>query len=194
MIPEVIYSWKVYESEKHAREGKTVYVTDLVRCSLKRDFEVRYPELVYPMNFNPSIILGDLVHIGLEKLLTELKWCDGEVRAEVEGERKVGEWTVKGRIDAMAGGFGVEIKSAKSDMSIPHRHHILQCEIYNWLFDLPKTYLVYITPNRVADYEITGRKSDEEVASMIASKKAPMWDWECGYCPFSMMCPEKVVL
>ncbi len=185
MITEIVISWRLRELEKHEKNG--IWVTDLIRCPLKREFEERYPELHKATVFTPSTILGSLVHLGLENLLSS------ELNAEVEVRREkvIGDYKIVGRIDAIIGKVGVEIKSSRADIDIPYEHHVLQARIYNWLYDLEKTVLVYVTPDRFAEFPIEDSAKEEEILRLIVDKKAPKYDWECRYCHFSVICPNK---
>ncbi len=185
MITEIVISWRLRELEKHERNG--IWVTDLIRCPLKKEFEEKYPELHKATVFTPNTILGSLVHVGLESILSS------ELNAEVEvkAERQIGEHRIVGRIDAIVGRVGVEIKTSRADIEIPYEHHVLQAKIYNWLYDLEKTVLVYITPDRFTEYYVEDRASEEEILRLIVDKRAPRYDWECRYCHFSVICPNK---
>ncbi len=185
MITEIVISWRLRELEKHEKNG--IWVTDLIRCPLKREFEERYPELYKATVFTPSTILGSLVHLGLESLLSS------ELNAEVEVRREkvIGDYKIVGRIDAIIGKVGIEIKSSRADIDIPYEHHVLQARIYNWLYDLEKTVLVYVTPDRFAEFPIEDSANEEEILRLIVDKKAPKYDWECRYCHFSVICPNR---
>lgn len=185
MITEIVISWRLRELEKHERDG--IWVTDLIRCPLKREFEERFPELHRASVYSPGTILGSLVHMGLERLLSD------ELNAEVEvkRERQIGEHKIVGRIDAIIGKVGVEIKTSRADVDIPYEHHVLQARIYNWLYDLDKTVLVYVTPDRFTEYTVESRASEEEILKLIVERKVPRYDWECRYCHFSIICPNR---
>lgn len=195
------------ERAKHQREPGVVWVTDLVSCSLKSRYSEVYPELEMPQLFNPAAVHGTLVHRGLESLLAEILAGRGaEVRLEQEASAEVdlsqvspgaGKVVVKGRIDALVllGGerVGVEVKSMRGDAPLPLEHHVDQVRLYNLLFDLPATILLYVTPERVAQYEVRERADWREVAQRVLEPRAPRYPWECRYCPFAVVCPSKHV-
>ncbi len=199
MIQEILYKLRLEDAKKHLRKEKEFYVTDLVRCPLKMEYELKYPELVLQQIYNPSTILGDAVHKGIEQILVEakdLKLLDGSVEIEVEGSKKVDDYVVKGRIDAIIyrdneQRIGVEIKYARSDLGLPLQHHVMQVKIYNWLFDLNETILIYLTPDRITEYRVNERVDEYEILGLITSRQAPRWGWECSYCVFSVLCPNK---
>jgi len=197
-IVKLIYELNKEERERHVREPNVYWVTDLVRCSLKRDYEIKYPELSLREVFIPFYISGSLIHRGLQEILKE-RFKDS-VKTEVEyfkelslhdGSRVV----VKGRADVIVssdeGNVGVEIKTSRSDINIPHEQHLEQVMIYNWLMDLKYSLLVYITPERVAQYTVFERFSESEIIDRIVSTVFPRYVWECNYCVYSVLCPYK---
>ncbi len=199
-LVSVIYEYNKRERERHKREEGVFWVTDLVRCPLKRVYETLYPELSLRDVFNPRLIVGILIHRGVEGLVKEVL-KEFKVEVEVEGGRGVllsdgSEVEVRGRLDILLLGGGtkeaVEVKTARSDRSIPQRHHIDQARAYNWLFDLDRVYLLYITPERVAQYSVEDRMSDAEVAERVESRRAPRYPWECSYCHYAVLCSSKV--
>jgi CRISPR-associated exonuclease Cas4 len=201
-LVDLIYGYIKAEKEKHKREAGVIWVSDLVRCPLKRMYEERFPEIALSEMFRPSLVLGTLLHKGLEELLRNLL-REYVVQTEVEGSKEVllesGETLlVRGRVDMLLSRgeerVAVEIKTSRSDRSIPQRHHIDQVRAYNWLLDLDRSVLLYVTPDRVTQFCVGDRMSDSEVASIVVSKKAPRYSWECSYCPYSVVCPSKVVV
>lgn len=200
-VVSLLYELSRKEREKHIRKPEVFWVTDLVRCPLKRDYELRFPELVESNVFTPTFILGELIHKGLEALLKEV--MPEEVEVEVEKEQEVmlpngSKVFLRGRADVIVkvGGeyLGIEIKTSRSDVRIPQEHHVDQSRIYNWLFNLKASILLYVTPDRVTQYVVDGRATLEEVVERILSSKYPRYEWECRYCAYSVLCPYKVVL
>jgi len=197
-----MYSYTKAEREKHKREKGVFWVTDLVRCPLKIVFEERYPELSLQEVFKPSLIIGTLLHRGLESLLKELIQTRGyTVETEVEVFKDVvledsSVVYVKGRLDVVLSReqerVAIEVKTLRSDRNIPQKHHIDQVRAYNWLTDSSGAVLLYVTPARIAQFYVEDRMDDTEVVSRITSKKAPRYSWECVYCAYSVMCPNKV--
>jgi len=199
LIQELLYKIKLEDMKKHERGKNEYFVSDLIRCPLKRVFEEKYPELVLNQAYDPTLLLGDIVHLGLESFLKKV-FDEGLVKGilgvEVEKKRSVGDYVIRGRIDALieledGERVGVEIKYSRRDIGLPHNHHVLQVKIYNWLYDLPKSILIYITPNRITEYVIDERISEEEIISLIKDENSPRWPWECQYCRFAILCPNK---
>ncbi|MEM0500722.1 MAG: PD-(D/E)XK nuclease family protein, partial [Ignisphaera sp.] len=104
-------------------------------------------------------------------------------------------YVIKGRIDAIVGDYIIEIKSGSSDRNLPYEQHIIQTRIYMWLSNLDKAILLYVTPNRIVEYQIKGTMSDKEITelvkSIITGQPAPRYIWECKYCIYSILCPFK---
>ncbi len=199
MIQELLYRMKLEDMKKHVRGENEYYVSDLTRCPRKIEYEKNFPELVLNQAYDPTLLLGDIVHLGLEAFLKKIFGegiLKGILGVEVEKKRSIGKYTIRGRIDALielesGERMGVEIKYSRRDIGLPHQHHVLQVKIYNWLYDLPKSILIYITPNRITEYDIEEKVSEEEILLLIEDEKSPRWPWECQYCRFAILCPYK---
>lgn len=199
-IVNLVYGWRIEEARKRLEKKleNEIYVTDLIYCPLKYHYQRMYKEIAIANAFDPITISGELIHLGIGKLLEDLLGKDN-VRLEVEYEKEVVvdgvTYIVKGRVDAVIGDWLVEIKSSRSDLNIPHQHHILQTRLYLWLTGLRKAILLYITQNRLSQYFIEDPVSDGEVADLIRSilslKPAPRYSWECSYCPYAILCSNK---
>lgn len=204
-----LYAFFKEEKEKHAREPGVVWVTDLISCSLKEKYSRLYPELEMAQLFKPVLVQGTLLHYGLEKVLSDILIEKGwTVEIEKEGTITVNlrrllvnapaEDTVivKGRIDLFVENgkekFGIEIKTARADLSLPHEHHVDQVKIYNTMFGVEKSYLLYVTPDRVTQYIVRDKMPLQDIAKRIAENTVPRYKWECQYCPFAVLCPHKV--
>ncbi len=200
-ISELLYHWRIEESRKRMEQrlDNEFYVTELIMCPLKYRYAKTYKEIALASAFSPTTLMGELVHLGLETLLKKLLGED-VVKTEVEFDREVVvdgvSYIVKGRVDAIVDDTVIEIKTSRSDVHIPYQHHVLQLRIYLWLTGLNKGLLLYITPDRVVEFEVNTAASDGEVSdlvrSMLVGEPAPRYAWECSYCPFASLCPRKV--
>jgi len=195
VVPKLI-EYRIKELEKHLpREPNVYYVTDLVRCSLKREFEFMHPALSYTHVLNGRTFLGEVVHKGLERILKEI--FGDAVRTEeeeLERERVVDvngtKYVVRGRVDAIIGvDTGIEIKETVSESKLPFQHHVEQTMIYNWLYSFRHTILLYITPDGIFEFEVDDRMTETEVIKRIKEKKTPRYPWECRYCEYTSICP-----
>lgn len=204
-IVNLLYSWRIDETKKRLEEklDNEIYVTDLIYCPLKYKYQKIYKELTIGAAFNPVALYGEIIHQGLEKLLTTLFGTDN-IKVEVEYEKTIylnldnntNAYTIKGRVDAVIGDYVVEIKSSGSDKNLPYEHHIIQTRIYLWLSNLNKALIIYVTPNRIVEYQIEGAISDRElielVKNIITCQQVPRHTWECKYCIYSILCPSKI--
>lgn len=197
-IIKLIYELSREEREKHIREHDVYWVSDLIRCSLKRDYELRYPELSLRELFIPFYISGNLIHRGLQEILKER--FGNIVRTEVEESKELllpdgSKVVIRGRADAIIfsdeGKIGLEIKTSRSDTNIPHEQHLEQVMIYNWLMDLNYSLLIYITLDRIAQFTVFDRFSEPDIVSRVVNPVFPRYAWECNYCVYSVLCPYK---
>ena len=198
-VIDVLYRVKQSEFTEKLREQSRedlVYVTDLTSCSHKRLMRIRYPLLSF--RFEPSMLLGDLVHTGLQRLLTEL---DPSWRAEVEVSRVYRlngvSYELRGRADLVRYRDGVpetvvEIKTGRDlQDNAPREHHVLQLKVYLELLGAREGYLLYVTPDRLVEFRFERGGVDVEalVRETVEDRARPRYDWECRYCPYRRICP-----
>ncbi|WFO75498.1 CRISPR-associated protein Cas4 [Desulfurococcaceae archaeon MEX13E-LK6-19] len=195
VITKILYEEKYRDFKERYNElidPSIIYVTDLVSCSHKYHLRHVLPELTFA--FEPPHVLGDLVHRGLEEILSAKGF---KVEYPVETIVSIGEkqYHVKGRIDAYDPdkGIVVEIKTARSSQGTPHYHHIEQIRFYLLFTGAKKGVLIYITPDRIVEYSIDPWEDtgilETRVKETIDDKVHPRWDWECRYCLFNRLCP-----
>ena len=196
IITRRILEYRKQKLERYIpRDPFTFYVTDLTRCSMKREHEINNPELLYGRITNGRTLIGEMVHRGLESLLkdifkdeviTEGEGIDRSKRVVVDGT----EYVIKGRIDAIhKEGFGIEIKETVSHGPYPFIHHVEQAAIYNWLYDFRYTVLLYISPDGLFEYEVRYKMPEDEIIRRIRERTAPRYEWECQSCEFKDICP-----
>jgi CRISPR-associated exonuclease Cas4 len=144
------------------------------------------------------MLLGDMVHLGLEKLMVELGsgW-----KAEVPVEKVFNvdgtEYRVLGRIDLVQYEDSrplrvVEIKTVRQlQAPTPYEHHVMQLKVYLELLNVDEGYLVYITPERAVEFRIErgGVDVEELVRQTVYDVSKPRFNWECRYCAFRRICP-----
>lgn len=195
IMPRIV-AYREQELEKHLpRDPFVFYITDLVRCSRKREFELSHPKLMYVRVASGRTFLGDTVHRGLESMLKEI-FGDSVVVEYEGGTERYKEvfvdgvkYIVKGRIDAILNGdTGVEIKETVSHGSLPYQHHVEQCMLYNWLYGFRRTLLLYVSPDGIYEFEVVDRFSDEDVVRRIKEPRSPRYEWECELCEFRSIC------
>ncbi|MEM0173989.1 MAG: CRISPR-associated protein Cas4 [Sulfolobaceae archaeon] len=202
MIVELLYKKKLEEYYSHERKENVFYVTDLTRCPLKVKFEQEYRELALSEIFTPAGILGDLVHRGIQSSLN-IEGYEAEVEVEKEKGLEIEgkSYIIKGRADIVLKSktnnetLIIEIKTARRDDGLPQKHHILQLRLYLWLFEVNKGILLYVTPDRITEYIIEGALDTASVMRLVEENirlaPAPRYIWECSYCIFAKLCPNK---
>ncbi|MCH4814215.1 MAG: CRISPR-associated protein Cas4 [Saccharolobus sp.] len=201
MITEFLLKKKLEEQLSHVKEENTIYVTDLVKCPRKVKYESEYKELAISQVYTPSAILGDILHLGLENLLKENFSAEAEVETQREIQVEGRVYKIKGKADAIIKNNSgeiiiIEIKTSRSDKGLPLIHHRMQLQIYLWLFNTKKGILIYITPDRIAEYEINEPLDEATIVRLaedtITLRNSPRFNWECKYCIFSVICPAKL--
>ena len=210
-ISELLYRIQLKEFKERFKKvkeykGILIWVSALTQCPRKWLYMLKFPEAVQ-YQFKGSLAIGKVAHMGLESIIKDNLSCLSYKRVENEVEvkkevvlddgRKV---LITGRVDSVAyrddEKILYEIKTAKSDIGIPHGHHILQLKIYMNILGSSKGILVYLTPERITEYEVKEPVSNEELKRLISSFlkfKGPLYSWECSYCIFSSICPYKKI-
>lgn len=201
-IVDNLYRWRIDEAVKklESKLDNEFYVTDLIYCPLKYKYQKIYKELTISSAVNPTTLLGEFTHYGVEKILVDL-FGSSNVRLEIDYERGLEVdgvlYVVKGRVDAVISDWIIEIKTSRFDISIPQNHHVMQTRIYLWLTGLTHALLLYITSNRIAEFIIDKPATDGEIADLIrgtiSGAPAPRYSWECRFCIYATLCPNKKV-
>ncbi|RLE49014.1 MAG: hypothetical protein DRJ18_00615 [Candidatus Methanomethylicota archaeon] len=161
------------------------YVTELTRC---RQW-VLFSRFYGPSKLmKPALMLGELAHMGLQMFLAE-----GYGESEVEANKQVGDYVVKGRCDAIVDGVVYELKTCRAVPQSPLPHHVLQLRLYLWLFERQQGVLLYVAPDGVVSYNVECPLDDQQVLELIEMPESPRWpEWECSYCEFSQYCGRAV--
>jgi len=208
-VTELLYRLQLREFEDHFRrikeyKGWLIWVSALTQCPRKWYYMLRFPE-VAQTEFKGAFVLGRTAHVGMQQLLLSYYPALGYDRlaAEVEVEKRIvlddgRDVLLTGRIDALAYKADervvYEFKTARSDMGLPHDHHLLQLRIYMNIVKAARGVLLYLTPDRVAEYTVDEAIGDEELENLVKEFlefRGPRYDWECNYCQYSPMCPLK---
>jgi len=172
------------EAREHyeKREDNEIWISELVACKYKSFFNQLYSEY---LTIEPKLLLGIIVHKGVQEWLREKYGAE----TEIDFQKELNNYSIKGRVDAIANETIIEIKYA-SDIkgNEPYEHHILQLRLYLWLTEYEEGRLIYITPNRLIEFKITEKMTDDEVLMLIDGWQSPEWDWECNYCRFYSIC------
>ncbi|BBL47846.1 CRISPR-associated protein Cas4 [Metallosphaera sedula] len=210
-LTQTLFKRRLNDKKAHERKENVIYVTDLLYCPLKPKLRERFRELTYAESYNPSTLQGSLIHESVERILREE--LNAEVEVPISKEIVIGDqtYTILGRADAIKDNVIIEVKTSRADVGIPRSEHVLQVRIYlNLINSDPKwnnrsvqnrTYygvLLYITPDRVTEFHIEDGISDDELSGLVQdflyARDTPKQEWECEYCVFDRVCPNKVSL
>ena len=185
------------------RDERTVYVTEIVGCTMRPRLRATAPLLSIETSLAPPVVLGTLAHEGLARLASYVPaGSDCRVHTEYELEAVVEGVRVKGRVDLLVvcrdGCTVVELKTGRSAPDEAKRHHELQVQVYLDLLRLTEGLecrgeILYITHEGYAVFEVSPRPGVLEalVRDYLANSAAPRWSWECDYCPWRSICPRR---
>ncbi|MGC9107972.1 MAG: PD-(D/E)XK nuclease family protein [Infirmifilum sp.] len=169
-----------------------IYVTEVTGCLL-RSWYMR--TMAGPISDEKIVILllGDDVHY-----LINSQFPLGE--GEKSFEREYKGVTIKGRVDRIAGELIFEFKTASNIPREPREHHVDQMQLYFWLAEKNKGFLVYVskTTGQVKAFPIIrdeqriqtllGRAESLSNSLRLAVPPAPEKGWLCEYCEFRDRC------
>lgn len=196
IIP-LIYNYFIKDQLSRFDELKNprlIYATELVACTHKYRLRQLYPELT--IVFEPSMVIGQLLHIGVEKYLAESGF---QIEYSIENKFEINniEYVLKGRVDAFhpEKKIIVEIKSSRDMSSKPLEHHVHQIQVYLNMLNIDTGILLYITPVNFREYRVEKQALDLRslVESLVRNEYHPKWNWECRYCVFRKICSYRVV-
>ena len=194
-----IYNKKVDEYMARLKEltdPHILYVTDLVSCSHKRILRQVYPHL--SLRFEPPLVIGDLIHAGLAKMLEDEGGWAPEYNIEKKFEVNGAEYRVLGRVDLIKVDndgkpvYIVEVKTSRElPQNAPLEHHIIQLQLYMNLLEVDKGSLVYITSDALVEYEFDKQPINiiDLIRETINDSVHPRYAWECKYCVYRKLCP-----
>lgn len=199
-LTDLIYKWRISETINRLEKklDNEIYVIDLIHCPLKYYYQKQYKELTIASAINPVTILGELIHYGIEEIILKI-FNMANVKIETEFVKEIevdgAIYIIKGRIDAIVDDYIIEIKSSRSDTFIPQTHHVIQTRIYLWLTGYRKAILLYITPNRIVQFDIDDPATNGEISDLVRGilyrSPIPRYPWECNYCIYSVLCSYK---
>jgi len=168
------------------KKENEIWVSELCQCKAKSEFR---RDLWFMETDAPSLILGELIHRGLQGFLVSTFGTAIEVEVGKEFNGKV----IKGRIDALTEFEVIEIKymrASKSELPLPH--HVMQVQLYMWMMERERGRIIYVTPDGIFEISQSLKINDNTVKMYLEQWRSPKWDWECSYCAYSRFCPHKV--
>jgi len=171
---------------KYKRKKGRTYVRDLVFCRFKRNLEETYPTLYGATYFNPAILLGEVVHWGIEMLFTSEE-TQKEFKRVIDGN------VIYGHPDIVLPNSIIELKYQKSLYGCPRPHHRLQTQFEAWVAGKSFGTLIYVSPEGWREFTYRAL-TDSEVRDLLVKESTPMWEeWECSYCQFNGVCPKGTI-
>ena len=183
----LLQQWMEQISHYMHKEDNVIWVSDLIRCKKKAELSNKHFYIFKP---EPYFVMANLIHIGLQKWLQD----NYNFEIEKEFEKKIEEFVIRGRVDAIDSNTVIEIKCTKDVKdNKPYEHHVLQLRLYLWLTGREHGKLIYITPNKLLEFDIHETMDDDEVLLLIDNWKSPRYEWECSYCDFACICNQAVV-
>lgn len=175
--------------------GAPVYfVHEILECCNKDRMRAMFPEIAAAEMYSPRFVVGWLIEEGIKKVLgIETEQVHWDRLVEVDGESVV----VAGSADLVDGDSGkvIEIKYLTTLWKSPHEHHVLQLAMYLWGMGKRRGELWEISPEGVVSIEVEALSHEaalEHIRRKMRGEKAPVWDWECDFCPFEKFCPDSV--
>lgn len=159
------------------------YASQLIFCRQKKRFSDDGLEPVEVKdNSWRGRQIGTLIHSGMENILLKEGY-----KIEQKKTKKIGDYTISGRVDAINDEHIVEIKY-KSWYKGVSTWEAVQLGVYLNLFDRPFGYLVYISQGTITSHKHTHPIPDETILGYIRSTASPVFDWECKYCGYKGIC------
>lgn len=170
-----------------------IYVTELTQC-LRKSWYARAMGIPPADEKIVVLLLGDDVHY-----LINSQFPLGE--GEKSFEKEYNGVRVRGRVDRIVGSTILEFKTISRLPQEPLPHHVEQMQLYFWLSDSSKGFLVYVakTNGGIRVFEV---ERDEETIKMLLEKAVMLSDslkkgeppdpeksWLCDYCEFRAQCP-----
>jgi CRISPR-associated exonuclease Cas4 len=175
--------------EEHRNLGrKLFFVHELCECSYKKIMREKFPDLELALIYNPRFVVGLII--------------ENEIRQRISGSKVTKVVSIKGlnnedivisgEPDIITENKIIEVKYQTVIQDLPLKHHVLQLELYLWLFGYDNGTLLYVSPEGIKSFEVKSRLTNDDVISLIKDEKIPRWEWECSYCIFNQFCSYSV--
>lgn len=183
------------QRERYERTKDTfATVTELVGCKKKAEFSRRYSNWT---QIQPQILVGIITHIGVQNWVKEYYQIEAEFEKTFYKKISIfdGYGIIEGTVDILnkTNNQVIEIKYSRDVYNnTPYEHHINQVRLYLWLTGCDEGKILYITPERIVEFEVNDPMSDNELLSFIHEWKSPRYEWECNYCSYNQFCPHAI--
>jgi len=172
-----------------------ISVTEAIQCLLKSF----YQRMLRRALLEPKIVVlsfGKLVHEALGDPLVRRNY-----KINQEGKMELKDVTLYAHTDALASDHTLEFKTITAVPHNPLSHHVQQDNAYNFIFDRPSGYLVYIhkpsgmvrtfpVPRNEDMFQLTCLRS-YRLSHCLRSRTLPVPEpsWLCTYCEYTDVCP-----
>jgi len=190
MFAEIYYSrvFKVYMDTE-------VHVTEATQCLLKSFLFRKLPRALQ----EPKVVVlsfGDLIHEALKQPLIRRGYNVG-----TESKYPLKDVTLYAHSDALASDHTLEFKTISRMPHEPLSHHYHQDNAYNFVFDKPIGYILYIhKPSGLVKVFPIKRNEDSfqyvclrayrlSVCLRSNTMPKPEPSWLCNYCEYPDLCP-----
>ena len=206
------YLWQKIEGvdPKHVfRTPRTFYISELPYCASHVFFQIKFNSIIPP---NYDMKMGRILHAALPELLKDDPAHKGAKYEEcVSYYDEINKIDIRGRADCMLATQDVieewkfGLKKISPFDTVPATY-LVQLGMYVHLKHKPKGILYYVHRYTFekAKLEIDAKASEEVFEKMRIKAKqiqeclddnhipefnSPMFEWECGRCPFTLVCP-----
>jgi len=185
IMKEELEKQKQLKQQYKATGLNLYFVYELVECSYKKVLREKYPDLEKANIYNPRFVIGKMIeeiirnYFGGNKIVKQ-KSVDNDI-------------ILAGAADIVKDNKIIEVKYQTALVDVPLKHHVLQLQLYLWLFEFSKGELLYISPEGIRAIEVEKQIDLQDVLALIKQEKIPRWpEWECSYCIFNQLCPYSV--
>jgi len=189
MFSEIYYkrTFRIYRQNE-------VHVTEATQCLLKSFLQRNVRRAL----LEPKVVVlsfGNLIHEALHEPLERRGY-----KTEQEGKYELKDVTLYGHTDALASDHTLEFKTVSRMPHEPLSHHLLQDNAYNFIFDRPTGYILYIhkPSGLVTVFPIPKREDQFKYVYLRAIRLSlllnrntlpqPEPSWLCDYCEYRDLC------
>jgi len=188
------------------RRKDVYYIHELLQCFIKSQILKQLPSVVLLLdNIKDRMIIGEAIHEGLLQMFKQLGFNEPqEICKTVMINSK--EVTICGTCDLLINDTVVEIKYMTQPRKFqdvekektgeykpePLPHHVLQTQLYMWLYETKKGILLLVVPPKIYEYIIEPLNEDEVfkmIEEWFKKQPSPKWEWECKLCHVKKLCP-----
>jgi CRISPR/Cas system-associated exonuclease Cas4 (RecB family) len=189
MFAEVYYE-RIYKTYLQ----NEIRTTETTQCLTKSFFQRKIPRML----LEPKMVVlsfGTLIHEGLRKPLQKRGY-----KTEEEGTYPIKDVTLYAHTDALGKDHTLEFKTISRMPHDPLSHHVLQDNAYNFVFDRPIGYLVYIhkPSGLVRCFPVPKREDQFQYVCLRALRLSihlksnvmpiPEPSWLCYVCEYTDLC------